>query len=41
MVLIKLSGDSPLQWLSPFDGSNRIAIVKFDNDGNQVWSSNS
>jgi len=27
--------------LSPLDGSNRIAIVKFDNDGNQVWSANS
>lgn len=27
--------------LSPFDGSNRIAIVNFDNDGNQVWFANS
>ena len=26
--------------LSP-EGSNRIAIVNFDNDGNQVWSANS
>lgn len=27
--------------LSPFDGSNRLAIVNFDNEGNQVWFANS
>ncbi|MHA7944956.1 T9SS type A sorting domain-containing protein [Formosa sp. 3Alg 14/1] len=27
--------------LSTLDGSNRIAIVNFDDDGNQVWTTNS